>query len=458
MLSWLKIKSEDQKERLVRENNIRTKIVEICKNPLNLEKIETLATSRIAGIWRIKRAKIILGTLEGKSIERMVLDVRVPPESVLKCQVSFAEQGLKYFDHPSRKPTARETTVEHMLAFLENPPSERSTQWKKISVRYIGHGFSAEKIQKIRSIILTNANWSRNQIAHEVCRLFAFRQSNGKFKISQINQVLIRMAMDNLITLPLSVKSKNATNNCIQTSLKKKTTEKAYRRKFLKSSSIDTIQFIPALNKENLVLWRGLIEKYHYINTSKLFGAQMKYLVYGGKDIDPTIGLLKGRSRCSSNDNWQNSYLKIARGDQLLAVIGFASSAWRLWCRDRFIDWDDNQRSANLKLVVNNARFLILPWIRIPNLASRILGGIAKQLPFDWEARYNYRPVLLETFVQTDRFRGTCYRAANWIHVGKTDGYSLYSKYKKKSIIKDVYVYPLCKDFRRKLCGKNGPC
>ena len=458
MLSWLETKDEDEKERLVRENNIRTKILEISRNPLDLEKIEKIAASRTAGIWRIKRAKIILGTLKGKSIEKMVLEVRVPPESVLKCQVSFAEQGLKYFDHPSRKPTGRETTVEHMLAFLENPLSERSTHWKKINVRYIGHEFSAKKIQKIRSIILANANWNRNQIAYEVCRLFDFRQSNGKFKISQINQVLIRMAMDNLISLPLAVKAKKATINCVQTHIKRKTTEKTYRKRLLNSSSVETIQFIPALNKETLVLWRELIEKYHYIRTSKLFGAQMKYLVYGGRNIDSTIGILKGRSGRSSNDNWQNNYSNIARGGQLLAVIGFASSAWKLRSRDRFIGWDDNQRSANLRLIVNNARFLILPWIKLPNLASRILGGIAKQLPFDWEARYNYRPVLLETFVQTDRFRGTCYRAANWIHVGRTDGYSLYSKYRKKVSTKDVYVYPLYKDFRRKLCGKIGPC
>jgi len=253
MLSWLETKDEDENERLIRENNIRTKILEISRDPLDLEKIEKIAASRTAGIWRIKRAKIILGTLKGKSIEKMVLEVRVPPESVLKCQVSFAEQGLEYFDHPSRKPTARETTVEHMLVFLENPPSERSTHWKKISVRYIGHEFSAEKIQKIRSIILTNANWNRNQIAHEVCRLFDFRQSNGKFKISQINQVLIRMAMDNLIGLPLAVKSKKATINGVHTRIKRKTTEKTYRKRLLNSSSIETIQFIPALNKENLV-------------------------------------------------------------------------------------------------------------------------------------------------------------------------------------------------------------
>jgi len=139
-------------------------------------------------------------------------------------------------------------------------------------------------------------------------------------------------------------------------------------------------------------------------------------------------------------------------GNRCLAALGFAAASWRLSKRDDFIGWSDKAREANLKLVVNNVRFLILPWIKIKNLASRILGGIAQQLPIDWEARYNYRPVLLETFVQLDRFKGTCYRAANWIKIGTTGGYSLVEKYKKKASPKGIFIYPLCSDFRGQLC------
>jgi hypothetical protein len=141
-------------------------------------------------------------------------------------------------------------------------------------------------------------------------------------------------------------------------------------------------------------------------------------------------------------------------GERLLAVLGFAASAWRLSSRDEFIGWSDEQRVSNLRYVIGNARFLILPWIKSPNLASRILGGIVRQLPRDWEDRYNYRPVLLETFVQTDRFAGTCYKAANWIHLGATSGYSLYGSSQKKGVPrKAVYVYPMSKKFRTVLCG-----
>lgn len=456
MWSWLKSENEDEKTRLLEEETVRHKIAEIFGNPSNLKRVEAIATSRTVGIWRIKRAKIILGTFEGKRVERLVLDVRVPPESILKCQRSFAEHGLKYLDHPTRKPTSRETKVENMLDFLEKSPSKRPIDYKDITLRYIGHEFNAEKILKIRTLISTNVNWNRNQIAREVCRLFDLRQSNHKLKISQINQVLKRMAMDNLISLPEPVKHKKANANYVQTPTKKKPINTTFKRLTFNHSSIRRIQLIPVLCQKDLALWRKLIVQYHYIGVPNLFGAQMKYLVYGGNNIEPTVGLLKDLSRRSSNGMSQNIYATLDRGDQLLAAIGFSSSAWKLQSRDRFIGWNDAKRSENLKLVVNNARFLILPWIKFPNLASRILGSVAKQIPFDWEAKYFFKPVLLETFVQIDRFKGTCYRAANWVHVGKTKGYSLYNKYKKQTPAKDVYVYPLCNDFRKKLCGKDG--
>ena len=103
-------------------------------------------------------------------------------------------------------------------------------------------------------------------------------------------------------------------------------------------------------------------------------------------------------------------------------MIGFGASAWKAAARDRFIGWSVAQREARLHLVVNNARFLILPWVQVRNLASLVLAHSSRRLPDDWQARYGYRPVLLETFVQSDRFAGTSYRAANWRHVGQTQG------------------------------------
>jgi hypothetical protein len=391
-----------------------------------------------------------LGFFDGLGIEKLVTKVRVPPESIVKCLNRFAQKGLQYFDHPERKPTKRETLVEQMLAFLEASPDPGSKPWRLIKVRYIGHDFTAGHISKIRKLISSHRHFTCNEIAKKVCKQFGFRQANGNIKLAQTNQILRRMEMDNLITLPIPQKNAHKSNPPLA---KPSSFVKPSKKLILRSSDISRLQFIPVLKNEESHLWRYLINKYHYIKESLFFGAQMRYLVFGGRDIQRTGHLLRNTRRQSRYKQWKLAFRQIKRGEHLLAVLGFAASSWRLGSRDRYIGWTDEQREANLKLVVNNARFLIMPWIYSPNLASRILGGIAKQLPLDWEARYNYQPVLLETFVQLDRFKGTCYQAANWIEVGKTEGYSLFSSYKRFAIAKAIYVYPLRKDFRRQLCS-----
>jgi hypothetical protein len=203
-----------------------------------------------------------------------------------------------------------------------------------------------------------------------------------------------------------------------------------------------------------------MIHRHHYIKTFKLFGPRLRYLVYGTKRTTPyprqAAADFAGKSGGHSNKDWCRRGLNQPYDEHLLAVLGFAGSAWRLSSRDEFIGWTDEQRIANLRYVVGNARFLILPWIKSPNLASRILSRIVRQLPQDWEDRYHYRPVLLETFVQLDRFTGTCYKAANWIRLGTTNGYSLYGAKQKKQVPnKAVFVYPLIRKFRATLCGAN---
>jgi hypothetical protein len=180
-------------------------------------------------------------------------------------------------------------------------------------------------------------------------------------------------------------------------------------------------------------LWNEYIHRYHYpfdfalrqssgdpqdrLGFKTLPGAQLRYWIYAG--------------------------------DRLVALLGFGAAAWQCAPRDQFIDWTHEQRQNNLHLVVNNARFLILPWICSENLASKILGLAARQLPQDWQHRYGFRPLLLETFVEKNRFTGTCYRAANWIHVGKTQGRGKLGPSGKQSVpIKDVWLYPLGKAFK----------
>ncbi len=136
----------------------------------------------------------------------------------------------------------------------------------------------------------------------------------------------------------------------------------------------------------------------------------------------------------------------------MLALLGFGAAAWTTAPRDEYIGWDAETRKRNLHLIINNARFLILPWVHSKNLGSKILSMASKRICEDWVARYNYEPVLLETFVEKERFQGTCYKAANWICVGDTQGrgkLDVHNEYKLP--VKGIYLYPLRKDFRKRL-------
>jgi len=122
--------------------------------------------------------------------------------------------------------------------------------------------------------------------------------------------------------------------------------------------------------------------------------------------------------------------------------------------RDKWIGWNAEQRRRNLQLIVNNSRFLVLPWVQVKGLASKILAQSAHQLPIDWERGYGYRPLLLETLVETQRFRGTCYRAANWIHAGQTSGRGRMDREHTAhgQAVKEIYVYPLVRHAQQQLC------
>ena len=169
-------------------------------------------------------------------------------------------------------------------------------------------------------------------------------------------------------------------------------------------------------------LWNEYIQRYHYLGYSAMSGSQLRYNVYAG--------------------------------DQLVALLSFGASAWKLAARDSFIGWQSAQRLKNLHLVVNNARFLILPWIQCKGLASKILSIVNRQLPHHWQQRYGFKPVLLETFVECERHRGTSYKAANWVHVGKTVGRGKKSRVHAQIIpIKDIWLYPLRQNFRAALCA-----
>lgn len=169
--------------------------------------------------------------------------------------------------------------------------------------------------------------------------------------------------------------------------------------------------------------WREHVERYHYLGCRVPFGAHLRY--------------------------WAR------HRERELACLLWTSPAWRMQARDAWIGWNDEQRRSHLQWIVSNGRFLILPWVRVKGLASKILALSARRLPDHWESHYGHRPLLLETLVDRNRFRGTCYRAANWIHVGQTTGRGRMDREHKAhgQAVKDIYVYPLVRDARQRLCG-----
>lgn len=170
-------------------------------------------------------------------------------------------------------------------------------------------------------------------------------------------------------------------------------------------------------------LWNRIIHSYHYQGHQIIVGKFLKYIVY--------------------------------INDMPVACLGWGSPAWSLIQRERWIGWDKKTKDKNLGGIVNNIRFLILPWVRIKYLASHLLALSARRILHDWFERYGERVYLLETFVEKDRFKGTCYKAANWIHLGQTKGSSKRGSFHyHHGNIKDIYVYPLCKDFRNRLMEK----
>jgi len=277
--------------------------------------------------------------------------------------------------------------------------------------RYCGRDFIPEELEQIRSLIKHNPKFNRTRLSREVCQMFQWLKPDGKLKDMSCRVAMLRMEKDGLIALPPSTRTKQPVKKIVFTPVTDP-----------QSPVICPVNQLPRLHlqmvtKATSALWNEYIERYHYLGHSPLPGAQLRYF--------------------------------ITAGEQIVALTGFGAAAWQTAPRDQFIGWNHDQRKKSLHLIVNNARFLILPWIQSKNLASKILSLTTRFLPDDWEKRYNIRPVLMESFVQKNRFAGTCYKAANWTKVGETKGRGKLGPAGKISVpIKAVWVYPLDKKFR----------
>ena len=281
-------------------------------------------------------------------------------------------------------------------------------------MRYCGRDFSDDDIKQIQSLIAEDATRSRAELSRLTCQALGWYKADGGLKAMSCRVAMLRMQEDGLIRLPAPTgeRPQSRIEFTPQTALQEVIEQPA--------GGLTPLQFCPVVSRAHSRLWNEYIHRYHYLGYKTLPGAQLRYFVTSGEHI--------------------------------LALLGFGASAWQAAPRDNYIGWSHDQRKAHLHRVVNNARFLILPWVRSKNLASMILSMAARRLPADWESRYHYRPVLLETFVEKNRFAGTSYKAANWTYVGETKGRGKLGPSGKQSVpIKDMWLYPLTRDFRSTL-------
>jgi hypothetical protein len=282
-------------------------------------------------------------------------------------------------------------------------------------LRYCGRQFSEQEMTVIQTLIKANPEQRRAGLSRLVCDQLNWRSPNGQLKEMSCRVAMLRMQDDGLIRLP---PPRNGNNN-----------GKPYLRRTIQAEPeltplVTTVAALPDLRLEKVTRrsqshqWNEYIDRYHYLGYQPLPGAQLRYFAKAN--------------------------------DQVLACLGFGAAAWTTAPRDNFIGWSHKQREDNLHLVVNNARFLVLPWVQCKNLASRLLSMAARRLASDWQQTYQYRPVLIETFIER-RFHGTCYKAANWQFCGYTQGLGKLGR-KANLPVKSVWVYPIAKKFRDYLC------
>ncbi len=285
---------------------------------------------------------------------------------------------------------------------------------QKIRGRFIG----PEELKTIQEFTSRYWDQGRAEISKALCRHWGWRQPNGWLKDRACRDVLLTLERQGAIELPKRRHPGSGGKKYVES-----------RRFLFEACPIEgpvsqfrslTLSMVRQTSKEKL--WDQLVHQYHYLGRPLIVGSYLKYLAY----LD----------------------------DQVVACLGWGSAAWRASSRDNFIGWDEPTRKRNLHQVVNNVRFLILPWVRVPHLASKVLAANTRILCRDWKAFYHTPVWLAETFVDSSRFQGTCYRAANWAYVGDTKGSAKRgASYRYHGHRKAIFLYPLHKRFRERLHG-----
>lgn len=290
-----------------------------------------------------------------------------------------------------------------------------------VRLQYRGRAVTDADVALLKRLIAEHPELSRRALSQKVCQAWNWVQANGQPRDMVCRGLMLALHRAGHIELPK--RRKMPLNPLAQRS---RPAAADIDRAPLHSSleAIGPLHWEQVRRTSRERLFNSLIEQHHYLGYTQPVGEQLKYLVWA-----------KGRP---------------------IACLAWSSAPRHLGCRDRFIGWSAEARRQNIHLLAYNLRFLILPWVRVPHLASRILGRMARQLPGDWQQAYGHPVHFLETFIEPQRFRGTCYFAANWTRLGQTTGRGKQDQtHRPNRPIKEVLGYPLRRDFRRLLCQET---
>ena len=285
--------------------------------------------------------------------------------------------------------------------------------------------FDTFTIERINAIVSTEKGLTRSALSRIVCEWLDWRSPNGQFKEVTCRKALLQLQKNKLIQLPAAKEIANFAKKGKESHIELPDFPKIS----VALPEMGKIKISPVTNSrtEQAQQWNAIMDRFHYLGKGPLCGAQIRYIV-----TSSVYGIVGG--------------------------LSFSAAAWQLKARDLFIGWDRKSRKGELKKVVGNSRFLLLPTIQVKNLASHVLSLAVKRLSNDWLERYNYAPALLETFVDSEYYSGTCYKAANWLYVGNTSGRGRQDSSNKKALSsKYIYLYPLTNDWRKILGGTAEP-
>lgn len=286
---------------------------------------------------------------------------------------------------------------------------------------FTGQEMEPGQLTMIREVVALCSGVTRMELANTICELLGWSRPSGGLKGRECRELLERLEAEGVLALPEKRKGRP-----VGSRTRVPITEQGDPGRALAGSvgEFGPLVLEPVRGGDDRLLFRELVGRYHYLGHAVPFGAHLRYLIYVSEPERQVVGCLQ-----------------------------FSSPAWRMAARDRWIGWDEPARKRNLQKVVSNSRFLIVPWVRIQNLASSILSMATRRIRSDWRARYGIDPVLAETLVDGERFRGTCYRAANWIALGQTTGRGRMDReHRSESLTpKTLLVYPLVPNACRQL-------